>query len=147
MLVLVRSPGGSRGLEGPSRFGLSRHLRQPKPYLAQLGAIIEKQLEPKDFWGGRIPAADAWDILFKYARTQPAKDLQSGKLDATLDSLEKQRWFSSSEPRNLYALYLLRGLPDRAKRFRAECKKLVGFDMDYYFDMADKNPSTFVDNQ
>jgi hypothetical protein len=53
-------------------------------------------------------------------------------------------WFSSSEPRDLYALYLRRGLPARAKRFRDAVKKASSFDMDYYFDMADKNPATYV---
>lgn len=119
--------------------------RNPVPYVAALGEIIRKQLVPADFWGGRIPAADAWDILFRYVRTQPASDFRAGKLDATLDSLEKQRWFSSSEPRSLYALYLVRGLPERARKLRAACKRTVGFDMAYYLDMADKNPTAYVD--
>ena len=56
---------------------------------------------------------------------------------------ERQRWprarrlDRSSEPPP-------RGLGARAKRLRDAVKKSVRFDMDYYFDMVDKDPKTFV---
>jgi len=118
--------------------------RDPQPYLAMLAEVIEKHLQPSAWWGGTIPAGDSWKILFDYVKARPAAELTAGKLDASLDALEKMQWFSSSEPRDLYALYLRRGLPARAKRFRAAVRKSVTYDMDYYFDMADKDPSTFV---
>ena len=118
--------------------------KDPQPYLAQLAEVIEQRLRPGDWWGGSIPAGDSWKILFGYVKSRPAAELTSGKLDRSLDALEKMEWFGSSEPRDLYALYLRRGLPARARRFRDAVKKAVSFDMDYYFDMADKSPSTYV---
>lgn len=52
-------------------------------------------------------------------------------------------FFSSSEPRDLYALYLQRGLTGRARAFRRACKNALSYDIDYYFDMVDKNPQTY----
>ena len=118
--------------------------RDPRPYLAMLGEVIVKRLQPSTWWGGTIPAGDSWKILFEYVKARPAAELTAGTLDASLDALERMQWFSSSEPRDLYALYLRRGLPARAKRFRAAVRKSVTYDIDYYFDMADKDPSTFV---
>lgn len=118
--------------------------KDPQPYLPQLAEVIEKQLRPSDWWGGSVPAGDSWKILFGYIKTRPAAELTAGKLDRSLDALERMSWFSSSEPRDLYALYLRRGLPARARRFRDAVRKASSFDMDYYFDMADKNPSTYV---
>lgn len=115
------------------------------PYLAQLAEIVEKQLVPRSWWGGSTPAGVSWQLLYVYVRAQPVADLAARKLDRHLDALEKMRWFSSSEPRNLYALYVLRGLAKRAQAFRAAMKKSVTYDIDYYFDMADKNPSQYVD--
>jgi hypothetical protein len=114
------------------------------PYLSQLAEIIEKQLQPSEFWGGTIPAAESWRILFAYAKGRAPADVIAGKIDRSLDALERMRWGSSSEPRALYALYLVRGMKARAAKFRAATKKAVSYDLDYYFDMADKDPSTYV---
>jgi len=118
--------------------------KNPQPYLALLGETIEKHSQPAEWWGGMIPAGDSWSILFGYVKARPLAELTSGKLDPALDSLERMKWFSSSEPRDLYALYLRRGMTTRAQRFRAAAKKNIPFDMEPYFDMADKSPSTYV---
>lgn len=118
--------------------------KDPAPYLGQLAEVIEKQLSPSTFWGGRIPAGESWELLFGYVKARPAAELASGKLDRMLDALERMRWYSSSEPRMLYALYLARGLAPRAKRFRAATRKAVTYDIDFYFDMADKDPSAYL---
>jgi hypothetical protein len=118
--------------------------KAPASYIAELAEVIEKRLEPDLWWGGTIPAQDAWTILFGWAKTQSAADVAGGKLDTTLDSLERMNWNSSSEPRDLYALYLVRGLTARARRFRETAKRTIPFDMSAYFDMVDQNPSTFV---
>lgn len=117
----------------------------PVPYLPQLAEVIEKQLVPPGWWGGATPAGVSWQLVFSYVKAQPAADLVAGKLDRSLAALEKMRWYSSSEPRNLYALYVLRGMTARAKAFRAAMKKAVTYDIDVYFDMADKSPATYVD--
>ena len=118
--------------------------RDPQPYLSQLADVIERDLRPDRFWGGSIPAGVSWKILFGYVKDRPAAELVAGKHDRSLLALERMRWFSSSEPRALYALYLVRGLKRRAARFRVAMRKASSFDIDYYFDMADKSPSTYV---
>lgn len=119
--------------------------QDPVPYLSLLAEVIEKQLVPNDWWGGSTPAGVSWMLLYTYVKSQPEADLKAGKLDRLLTALEKMRWFSSSEPRNLYALYVLRGMTARAKAFRASIKTAVAFDMTDYFNMADKNPAQYVD--
>src|SRR5206468_1950878 len=51
----------------------------PADYLDQLAAAVEHKTEPKNFWGGQIPAFTAWEILFKYLRAQPAAAVRAGK--------------------------------------------------------------------
>jgi hypothetical protein len=63
-------------------------------------------------------------------------------LGGSLDALEHMHWYSSSEPRNLYAFYLTRMMA-RAKQFRAAVKQAGPFDMEQYFEEADKDPSRF----
>jgi hypothetical protein len=116
----------------------------PQPYLTMLGEVIEQQLQPHDWWGGTIPAGDSWSILFGYVKSRPAVELTAGQLDSSLDALEKMHWFSSSEPRDLYALYLRRRLVARAARCREATRRAVTYNIDMYFDMADKSPETYV---
>lgn len=118
--------------------------RDPTPHLALLAEVIEKQLRPSAWWGGRIPAADSWEILFEHVKARPAAELVAGRHDRSLDALEHMRWFSSAEPRDLYALYVRRGLPARAQAFRAAMRKSGPFDMEPYFTMVDQRPETFV---
>jgi HEAT repeat protein len=116
----------------------------PQPYLAMLAEVIEQQLQPANWWGGLIPAGDSWQILFDFVKARPAAELTSGNLDRPLHALERMQWFSSSQPRDLYALYLRRGLRARAKQFRDTTRKNLPYDIDYFFDMADRNPATYV---
>jgi hypothetical protein len=125
--------------------------RNPEPYLEALGKIIRGGLRPDNWWGGGIPWGVSWDILFKYVQGQKVEVLRNSSLDKSLDALESPMkgqaqghgFYSSSEPRDLYALYLQKGLNDRAKKFRAACKKAFTYDIDYYFDMVDKSPATY----
>lgn len=116
----------------------------PDPYLDSLAEIIEKRLQPNRFWGGRIPCASSWDILFKYMQSRSADDLKSDKLSRYLDALERMQGYGSSEPRDLYALYLQRGLTDRAGKFREECRKSFTYDIEYFFKMVDKDPRGYT---
>jgi hypothetical protein len=103
-----------------------------------LSEIIEKNLEPHNFWGGQIPSFTSRKILFQYVEKQSPEVLKSGRLDKCLDALERARVHSSSEPRDLYALYVKNGMVERAKRFRERCKTTVNFDMEYYFKAVEK---------
>lgn len=118
--------------------------RDPKPHLAALGEVIEKQLQPASWWGGRIPAADSWEILFDYAKKLPASHLSGPQFSARLDSLEKMKWYSSSQPRDLYALYVRRKMAARATAFRAKLVATVSYNIDQFLDEADKYPERFV---
>ncbi len=116
---------------------------KPGEYLNALVEIIEKRLEPTNFWGGRRPDAVSWEILFLYVQARPHDEVVCGKYDRCLDGLEKLNWFGSSEPRDLYALYLQRGMKLRAEKFRVRCKKTFRYDIGRYFDQVDQNPSLY----
>ncbi|MBA2543620.1 MAG: HEAT repeat domain-containing protein [Deltaproteobacteria bacterium] len=118
--------------------------KDPKPYLAQLGDVIEKMSQPAHWWGGSIPAGESWKLMFDYLKQQPVADLVAGKHDASLASLEKMKWFGSSEPTSLYALYVRAGMTARAKQFREFMKTAVSYAIDQYFDMADRNPTNYL---
>ncbi|MCX6925601.1 MAG: HEAT repeat domain-containing protein [Verrucomicrobia bacterium] len=115
----------------------------PAGYLDALAGAVEQRTEPKNFWGGQIPAFTAWEILFRYLHARPSEALNSGKLDRYLDAMEKVGNYSSSEPRDIYAFYLQRGLTERAKKFRATASKAASYDLDYYFKQVDENPSLY----
>lgn len=115
----------------------------PADYLDALARVVELKSEPKNFWGGQIPAFTAWEILFRHLQAQPPETLRSGKLDRYLDAMEKAGNYSSSEPRDIYAFYLQRGLTERAKKFRTAASKAASYDLDYYFKQVDTNPGLY----
>ncbi len=115
----------------------------PARYIEQLIDVIENNLRPRHWWGGLVPWGVSWDLLYKHIQKQPVERVKRGDYDKALDALEGPNYYSSSEPRDLYALYVQRGMKNRAKDFRAACKKRITYDIDYYFDMVDKSPSTY----
>jgi HEAT repeat protein len=118
----------------------------PEPYLDALAEIIEKRLEPTNFWGGQIPSFTSWNILFKYLQKQDVTELQSGKFNRCLEALENAKVHGSDQPRDLYAFYLQRNMKERAQRFREACKTRVSFDMEYFFDQVYNNPDIYQRN-
>lgn len=74
----------------------------PRPYL-MLAEVTEQQgTGPPDWkrptgwnYGGTSPGGDSWHILFDLVRSRPTDELTSGKLDSSLNALERMRWFSS----------------------------------------------------
>lgn len=116
---------------------------KPAQYLDALARAVENKTEPKRFWGGQIPAFTAWEILFRYLQAQPADTVCSGKLDRYLDAMEKVGNYSSSEPRDIYAFYVQRGMTERAQRFRQAARKAASYDLDYFFKQVDANPSLY----
>ena len=48
------------------------------------------------------------------------------------------------QPRGLYALYLRGGLASRAKQFRDTTRQSLIYDIEYDFDVIDRNPATYV---
>jgi hypothetical protein len=117
--------------------------QQPADYLDALAKAVKENANPKQFWGGEIPAFTCWHILFHYLQSCPADELNSGKLDRYLNAMEKVGNYSSSEPCYIYAFYLQRGMNERAKSFREAAKKAASYDLDYYFNRVDANPSQY----
>jgi hypothetical protein len=118
-----------------------------QPYLALLAENIKQGLAPNmptNWWGGSIPAGDSWGILYGFVKSRPTTELAGGALDRSLDALEGMQWYSSAEPRALYALYLSRDMHARAQRFREATRKSLPYNIDEFFDMADKDPETFI---
>src|SRR5262249_40024082 len=95
---------------------------KPGKYLEFLEKTIREKREPEHWWGGSIPWGESWDILFAYAQDHP-DDARQGKLDSVLGALESPDYFSSSEPRDLYALYARLGMAKRADAFRDQARK------------------------
>ena len=118
--------------------------RNPEPYLKDLASVVEQKTNPKNWWGGEIPAFTSWKILFKHLQGQDAEALRLGKFDSFLDAIEKVGNYSSSEPRDIYAFYVQRRMTERATRFRQAAKKAASYDLDYYFNMVDKNPAQYT---
>ncbi len=115
----------------------------PVAYLDSLATAVEQKTEPENFWGGQIPAFTAWQILFRYLQAQPADQVRSGKLDRYLDAMEKVGNYSSSQPRDIYAFYVQRGMTQRANTFRQRAKEALSYDIEYYFKQVDENPSQY----
>lgn len=121
----------------------------PQPYLQMLaqviehGKTIELQLLPAHSWGGLDPAADSWHIMFDYIKARPVAELPSGRLDRWLEALERSQWYGSSEPQQLYALYLQRGLTSRAQHFRNAIRKSPIY-IDSMFDSVEQNPAAYL---
>jgi HEAT repeat protein len=123
-------------------------LARPNPgaHLEALAKVVEEKTTPENSDGGQIPAFTAWQMLFRYLRDRPVKELTAGKWNRYLNALEKVGQYSSSEPRDIYAFYLRSGLRQRAVQYRAAAKKAVSYDMDYYFDQVDKDPAGYPGN-
>ncbi len=115
----------------------------PADHLDGLAEAVVEKAEPENFWGGQIPAFTAWEILFRCLQTQPADEIRSGKFDRYLDAMERVGNYSSSEPRDIYAFYVQRGMTERAKKFRREANAAASYDLDYYFKQVDENPSLY----
>ena len=124
-------------------FLLALARENPADYLDGLAIVVVDKPERRISWSAQIPAFTAWEILFKYLQAQPAEDIRAGKFDRYLDAIERVGNYSSSEPRDIYAFYLQRGMTERAKKYREEAKKAVKYDLDYYFNMVDENPSRY----
>lgn len=111
------------------------------PYLDMLCEIIQQREYSAwggTAWSGELSYFDSWDILFRYLKTQTAKALQSGQFDRQLEALESAPIQSSSEPRDLYELYLSNGLKARAAKYREYVSRTSPFDMEIFLRGVDE---------
>jgi len=121
-------------------------------YVEELCDLIRNPRTQKNWWGGRTPWCRSWNLLFAYAQKQSPATLLSSDFQAVLKALEspvsdaegRPYYVSSSEPRDLYALYLQKGLSERAVRFRKTCTEHFKYDMNYFFDQVDEHPDHYM---
>ncbi len=114
---------------------------------ANLDLLIQEttqKTDPTNWPGGQIPAYTTSHLLFKYLKTQPTADLQSGKYDQALDALEIWKPNYSVDPQFVYALEVKDGLTERAKKFRVAANKVSSYDLELYFKRVDQNPDTYL---
>lgn len=123
----------------------------PQPYVSMLGEIIERQPASPSEWkrpadweyGGTIPTYESWQILFDFVKSRAVAELTSGKLDSSLDALERVQSFDCGRTVGVYALYVNRGLVSRAKQFRDTARKTcpAAYNVDQHFDAIDRDPA------
>jgi hypothetical protein len=109
---------------------------------------VEKEVEnsgveqKQEFLKARMALAGTyykcWNILYKYLHDLPAADFADGKLNRCLDALENAGDSGSSEPTMLYELYRMKGLNQRAAKFRGEHdNQYAGYDINRYYNQVD----------
>ena len=92
----------------------------------------------------------AWNILFEYALQQngrfstPKVKNVLASLESPIRESEKSYHFSSSQPRDLYALYVQNGMQERAASYREAVNAKTTYDMELYFNNVDKHPGHFL---
>jgi hypothetical protein len=79
-----------------------------------------------------------WKIIYNYLQGLPKADFAGSKWNHCLDTLENAGNTGSQEPIQLYELYRMKGLDERAKSFREYCEKTFGYDMRLFFKQADE---------
>lgn len=121
-------------------------------YADELCDIVQNNRQPENWWGGFVVWGDSWNVLFKAAQSATKAELSGKDFTKVLAALEAPAsgdpqaptYYSSSEPRDLYALYLQKDMPEHAKEFRAKAQKTIRYDIDYYFKQVDQNPGLYV---
>jgi hypothetical protein len=93
---------------------------------------------PSNSGVGEVPACTAWDTLFKYLKAQSPKTLKSGKLDRYIEGMEKIDIHANKAP-DIYGFYLSKGMPERAKKFRAWATKASSYDLEPFFKEVDQD--------
>lgn len=124
-------------------------------YADELCDIIQNNRLPENWWGGFVVWGDSWNVLFKAAQSATKAELSGKDFAKILKALEAPvsgdpkapTYYSSSEPRDLYALYLQKDMPEHAKEFRAKAQKSIRYDIDYFFKQVDQNPGLYVRGQ
>jgi len=90
---------------------------------------------------------NCWNTIYKYLHELPAADFAEGQMNRCLDALENAGDTGSRESTMLYELYRLKGLNQRAAKFRSEHdNRFAGYDINQYYDRVDaqypKQPAT-----
>ncbi len=78
----------------------------------------------------------SWNIICQYLHELPPDAFADGKLDRILDVLEKTGT-TGSQPTEIYDLYRMKGMKERAIRYRAQCERTLSRDFSYFFNQVD----------
>jgi hypothetical protein len=79
-----------------------------------------------------------WNIIYNHLHDLPKEQFTGGKMDRYLDVLETAGWTGSREPVMIYELYRMKGLDDRARKFRSQTEnKLAVYNIRQFFDKLD----------
>ncbi|MDB6063938.1 MAG: repeat-containing protein [Pedosphaera sp.] len=79
-----------------------------------------------------------WRIVYDHLKALPNAEFADGKMDRYLNDLEQAGESGSSEPEMLYELFRMKGLNERAKRFRIKKEKsLEVYRIGAFFDKID----------
>jgi alpha-tubulin suppressor-like RCC1 family protein len=81
---------------------------------------------------------ECWNILHSHLRDLPKQGFEAGKMDRYLDVLENAGRTGSREPVMIYELYRMKGLDDRARKFRSQTEsKLAVYNIRQFYDKVD----------
>ncbi len=79
-----------------------------------------------------------WNRIYGYLHDLPKEQFVTGKMDRYLDVLENAGTTGSREPVMIYELYRMKGLDERAKRFRAQTEQKLGaYRIGQFYDKVD----------
>ena len=125
------------------------------PWLKDLAAVMESRrtrnqekadasgAEPRAYYFEGLMALSGkhykcWNIIYSYLCETSKEAFAAGGMDRYLDVLEKAGRSGSREPMMIYELYRMKGLDERARRFRSQVEdKLAVYNIRQFFDKVD----------
>ena len=125
------------------------------PWLTNLVEVLEARrirvekevaasgVEPKaDYLKARMALSgthfNCWNIIYQYLHDLPAAEFADAKINRCLDALVNAGDTGSREPTMLYELYRMKGLNQRAAKFRSEHdNRFAGYNINQYYDRVD----------
>ena len=126
------------------------------PWLGDLVEVLDKRreriakkaetsgVEPKVFYYQALMALSGtyyrcWNIIYDHLKGLPFAAFADGKLDRCLHELENAGSTGSREPLMLYELYRMKGLNQRAAKYRKENEqRLAVYGIRQFFDKVDE---------
>ena len=116
---------------------------RPGDYLNAIAKAVEKKTEPKQFWVGRFrrsPRGKSSSDIFRLSQST-AFALES----LTAISTPWRKWATTLRRSRVTSMpsTCMRGMTERAQRFRREANKAATYNLDYFFKQVDENPSLY----
>ena len=79
-----------------------------------------------------------WNIIYGYLHELPSSDFVGGNMDRCMDALENAGTTRSKEPNQIYELYRMKGLNERAGKFRKEIEsRFAVYGISQFLDKID----------